>query len=412
MRTYAQSAASQAVLPVEFQSQAEKLEARLGLTVKVTPRAAIRDSAAWARAFENQRKDSRYYELVEDTLREGFDYRYFVLTGESGEIRAVQPFFLLDQDLLAGSGARIGKAASRIRRIWPRFLRMRTLMVGCAAGEGHLDARDDRMRSEIALSLGASIMDYARTLNASLVVFKEFTIEDRAALACLKDYGFTRIPSMPMTRRRLNFSNFEEYMSKALSQKFRAQLRRNCRKSAERAKLEMRVVTDVTPYIEEIYNLYLPVYERSELKFEKLTPEYFSRIGQDMPDKALFFLMMKDGKIVSFNLCLKNGNELCSEYVGFDYALAFDLHLYNVMTKNIMEWAIANGCEFYRSTSLNYEPKYHFRHELEPLDLYVRHASRAVNFIMRRALLYLEPTRNDAMLKRFPNYADLRGNQP
>lgn len=410
MRTFAQGAAGQAVLPVELEPQAQALEARLPLKVEVSPRSGIRNSPAWARAFGNQRKDSRYYELVEETLQEGFDYRYFVLTSEGGEVRAIQPFFLLDQDLLAGSTPRIAKAANLIRRIWPRFLRMRTLMVGCAAGEGHLDANDDRLRSEIARSLAASIMIHARRLKAALVVFKEFTVEDRAALNCLKDRGFARIPSMPMTRRGLNFSNFEEYMSKELSQKFRGQLRRNWRKSAERAKLEMRVVTDITPYIEEIYNLYLPVYERSQLKFEKLTPEYFLRIGRDMPDKALFFLMVKDEKVVSFNLCLKNGKELCSEYVGFDYALAFDLHLYNVMTKNIMEWAIANGFEFYRSTSLNYEPKYHFRHELEPLDLYVRHASPAVNFVMKRALPYLEPTSNDAMLKRFPNYAELRGN--
>ncbi len=108
-------------------------------------------------------------------------------------------------------------------------------------------------------------------------------------------------------------------------------------------------------------------------------------------------------------MCMKNGKELCSEYVGFDYNLAFDLHLYNVMTKGIMEWSIENGFQWYCSTSLNYEPKYHFRHQLDPLDLYVRHISPAVNFIMKRALPFLEPTRRDEMLKKFSNYADLRG---
>jgi hypothetical protein len=58
---------------------------------------------------------------------------------------------------------------------------------------------------------------------------------------------------------------------------------------------------------------------------------------------------------------------------------------------------------------LNYEPKYHFRHQLDPLDLYVRHVSPAVNSVMKRALQYLEPTRRDEMLKKFSNYADLRG---
>ncbi len=410
MEMYGQGAASEAVLPVEWESHTAGLKARAQLTVEVKSSAEIQNTPAWASAFANQRKDSRYYDLVEETIQQGFDYRYFVLTGEGGEVRAIQPFFILDQDLLAGTGQRIGKAANAIRRFWPRFLRMRTLMVGCAAGEGHLDAAGDGKRFEIARSLGAAVMDHARRLKASLIVFKEFTVEDRAALACLKERGFTRIPSMPMTRRRLNFTSFEEYMRNVLSQKFRAQLRRNCKRSAERAKLEMRVVTDIAPYIEEIYRLYLPVYERSHLKFEKLTPEYFRQIGKVMPDKALFFLIIKDEKIVSFNLCLKKDKELCSEYVGFDYSLAFDLHLYNVMTKNIMEWAIANGYQWYCSTSLNYEPKYHFRHQLDPLDLYVRHASSAVNFVMKRALLYLEPTRNDEMLRRFSNFEDLRGN--
>jgi predicted N-acyltransferase len=409
MEPCAGTGANGAVLSVEWESSGVEVRTQAQFQVQVMSRAEIQGSPAWVCAFAGQRKDRRYYELVEDTLRQGFDHRYFVLTGEAGEVQAIQPFFLLDQDLLAGAGPRIARLAEAIRRVWPRFLLMRTLMVGCAAGEGHLDAQDDGTRHAIARGLGSAILGEARRLKAALVVFKEFKAGDRNALACLKERGFTRIPSMPMTRRRLNFTSFEEYMRLALSQKFRAQLRRNCRRSAEHARLEMRVVTDIAPYIEEIYPLYLAVYERSALKFERLTPEYFCGAGQRMPGKTLFFLMMKEGSVVSFNMCFKHGKELCSEYVGFDYSVAFDLHLYNVMTKSIMEWAIDNRYQWYSSTSLNYEPKYHFRHQLDPLDLYVRHTSPIVNFGMKRALQYLEPTRRDEMLKKFSNYADLHG---
>jgi Acetyltransferase (GNAT) domain len=409
VKTCAGTEASGQTLSVEWERIQAGVRARPQLKVAIKTRAEIEGSQAWQRAFAGQRKDRRYFELVEDTLDQGFDHRYFVLTGEDGTVRAIQPFFLLDQDLLAGMGAGIAKLAQAVRRVFPRFLLMRTLMVGCAAGEGHLDAPDESVAFAIASGLGAAIAEQARQLKAGLVVFKEFTAASRAALSCLSGHGFTRVPSMPMTRRRLNFASFEEYMRLALSQKFRGQLRRDCRRSEARAALEMRVVTDATPYIDELYPLYLAVYERSHLKFEKLTREYFCNIGRAMPDKALFFLMMKDGKVVSFNMCLKNGKELCSEYVGFDYEVAFDLHLYNVMTKSIMEWAIDNRYQWYCSTSLNYEPKYHFRHQLDPLDLYVRHVSPVVNFFMKRALPYLEPTRSDAMLKRFSNFADLHG---
>src|SRR5208337_3240809 len=376
-------------------------------TVEIKTRAQIQGTPAWAHAFTGLRKDRRYYELVEDTIHQGFEYRYFVLSDEYGQVRAIQPFFIADQDLLAGMGGGASKAAALIRRIWPRFMRMRTLMVGCAAGEGHLDAEDERGRREIARSLGSTIAGHARQLKASMIVFKEFKAADRAALACLKKHGFTRAPSMPMTRRHLNFASFEDYMRNGLSAKFRAQLRREFRRSAERAQLEMRVVADITPHIDEIYPLYLAVYERSGLHFEKLTPEYFCRIGQTMPEKTVYFMLLYQNKVVAFNLCLLHNDEICSEYVGFDYSVAFDLHLYFVIIRRVMEWALANGYRWYCSTSLNYEPKYHLKHALDPLDLYVRHESPIANFLIKRALRYLEPTRHDAMLKRFRNYKDL-----
>ena len=58
--------------------------------------------------------------------------------------------------------------------------------------------RGTRERVLPARGLGAAIVEQARQLKAALVVFKEFTAGDRDALACLKERGFTRIPSMPI----------------------------------------------------------------------------------------------------------------------------------------------------------------------------------------------------------------------
>jgi hypothetical protein len=344
---------------------------------------------------------------VEDTIDQGFDYQYFALKDEGGEIRAVQPFFINDQDLLAGTGPKIRNLTGYIRRIWPRFMRMRTLMIGCAAGEGHLGAGDEPSRLLLAENLAQALPGHARHLKTKLIVFKEFMAADRPVLRRLQDRGFTRIPSMPMTRVSLGFANFEDYLRNMVSRAMRSKLRRKYKASERRGSLEMRIVTDVTPYIADIYPLYLAVFEKSKLHFEKLTPEYFCQIGQKMPDKVLFFLWFHNGKIVSFNLCMINGKSICTEYIGLDYAVAFDFHLYFIAVRDVMEWAISNGYEWYCSTGLNYEPKYHLRHELDPLDLYVKHTSWAFNFILKSTLSFLEPTRYDRMLRRFSNYKDL-----
>src|ERR1700686_645798 len=114
-----------------------------GGSVEVVSRLEAMQCRHWSNAFGSEAKDRRYYELVEDTIHAEFDYRYFIVRDWKGEISASQPFFMLDQDLLVGAKPRIGQLTNLIRRLWPRFMRARTLMMGCAAGEGHLDGNDE-----------------------------------------------------------------------------------------------------------------------------------------------------------------------------------------------------------------------------------------------------------------------------
>ncbi len=377
--------------------------------MQVLRRAELTRCSFWQSAFARHRKDRRFYELVEDTIHQGFDYRYFAVLDKSGEVRAVQPFLIVDQDLLAGLADRIAKMAGLVRRVWPRFLRLSTLMVGCAVGEGHLDGLDEATHHAIANVLATAIPVHARNLGASLIVLKEFPAKYRAALRCFVKKGFARIPSMPMVSRSIAYHNFDEYVARTLSAKMRNQLRRKFEDAAKAGPIEMALVEDVAPYVDEIYPLYLQVYERSTLHFEKLTKEFFCRLGQSMPDKARFFLWRKEGRIVAFNLCMVQDDAICSEYIGLDYALALDLHLYFVVVRDLMSWAMANGYKSFHSSGLNYDPKYRLRFELDPLDLYVRHTSRIANVLLARVLPLLGPTRYDTNLKRFANFEELYG---
>src|SRR6516165_109755 len=68
-------------------------------TVCVISRRELRTCPYWQRAFASQHKDHRYYDLIDDTIHPEFEYLYFVLKDLQGEIRAIQPFFVLDQDI-------------------------------------------------------------------------------------------------------------------------------------------------------------------------------------------------------------------------------------------------------------------------------------------------------------------------
>ena len=377
--------------------------------VAVISRRELRDCPRWRRAFASQPKDRRYYEIVEDTIHPEFDYRYFAIWNHQGEIQAIQPFFILDQDILAGIHPNFGRLTDAIRLRWPRFMFLKTMMVGCVAGEAHLDDGDDSARAATARSLAGAIVDHARALGARLIVLKEFPDQYRETLSCFVRGGFTRIPSMPHTRLNIAYTDFDDYMQSALNSATRRKLRKKFKAAETDAPIELSVTSDVTSIIDEIYPLYVRVHERSKLRFEKLTKGYFCGLGTAMPDRARFFVWRRHTKAVAFGACIVHGDTLFAEYLGLDYTVALELHLYHYVFRDLVRWAIANGYRWFQSSGLNYDPKLHLRHRLKPVDLYVRHTSPIVNAVMRVALPLLEPTRHDMTLKKFPNYSDLWG---
>lgn len=383
-------------------------KARSPIRVDVMRRVELARLPHWATAFAGCRKDHRYYELVEDTLDQRFEHGCFVLRDAHMEVAGVQPFFLLDQDLAQAVPARPRAIIETMRRVWPRFLVARTLMVGCAAGEGRVEG-DPSTHHATATCLAAGIVEQAGRLGARVIVLKEFPSRYRDALSCFFEHGFSRIPSMPMTKLNIDYGDFEDYARKALNSSTRRKLRKKFGAAARARPIQMTLVDDITPFIDEIYPLYQQVYDRSRLRFEHLTPAYFCEIGRRMSDKASFFVWRQDGRVIAFCLGMFEGDSFYPEYVGFDYAVALEAHLYHYIVRDMISWAIDHGYKWLRSSALNYDPKLHLRHTLDPVDLYVRHVSPTINAALKWLLPWIEPTRYDPVLRKFPNYSELWG---
>src|SRR5215831_18854726 len=307
--------------------------------VNVISRDQLRNCRHWQRAFASQHKDRRYYEIVEDTIHPEFDYWYFAIRNHEDEIQAIQPFFILDQDLLAGIHPNFGRVTDAIRRRWPRFMFMKTMMVGCVAGEAHLDGDNST-----APALAGAIVGHARALRARLIVLKEFPDQYRDTLSCFVRNGFTRIPSMPHTRLNIAYADFDDYMRSALNSATRRKLRKKFKATEYGDPIALSVTNDARPIIDEIYPLYLQVYGRSKLRFEKLTREYLCDLGTRMPDRARFFVWRRDATAVAFGLCMEHGDTLFAEYMGLDYRVALEFHLYHYVFRDLVRWAMASGC--------------------------------------------------------------------
>jgi len=376
------------------------------LSYFVALRDQVRATPLWQNAFAKARKDRRYYDIVEDTMHPEITHRYLMITDQHGH-GSVQPFFITSIDMAEGLQGQPKSWIERVRSYFPGFLKTRVLMVGCVAGEGVLDG-DGAWQRQCVPVFKQALVDEAYKLGAGLIVFKEFRSTHRSTLDALQADGFARVPSMPMTRLHLNFASFDEYMSKVLSSSTRKNLRRKFKAiDASANPLQLTVSNNIAAEVDELYPLYLQIYERSGMHFEKLTKEFLVKLGETMPDRVRYFVWRQNGKPVAFSVTTIDGETICDEYIGIDYASEVASSLYHYTFRDIVTWAIENGLKTYASTGLSYDPKLHLKQELVPLDLYVRHRSPIVNFFMKYVVRFLDPTRQDKTLPEFANYADL-----
>lgn len=350
-------------------------------------------------------KDSRYYEVCEEGLPQAnFHYRYLVLRDRAGATIGVQPLFFTDQDITAGVGAWPRAQIAKVRRLFPRFLTMKMLMVGCTGGEGH----PGFLAPGAAPALFEALRIYSRREKTAIITFKDFPAEHRTQLdEPSKGYGYVRMPSFPSTILKLDFADFDDYVARKLGKAMRKNLRRKFRKVDEETPLTLEVTSDVAGCVDEVHALYLQVLARSDFRFEELTREYFLLLGEKMAERARFFVWRREGRAVAFSACMVHEGTLYDNYLGLDYSVALDLHLYFVTIRDVIDWSIKQGLTSYYSTPLNYDPKLHLRFDLAPLDLYVRHATDWINPFFTRIAPLLEPTRYDKFLPQFANHADL-----
>jgi hypothetical protein len=378
-------------------------------TATVTDGIPSQDYETWVSGFENYTFDHRYYEIIGESLKGQFAHYYLFLRDADGTTRAIQPFLIVRQDIAAGTPAFVRNALARVRRVIPGFLKLRMLMLGCAAAEGDIVLdRVSRSASWTVDALEEILVPVARRLKAALIVFKDYPKHYRQYLDRLCFSGFRRVPSMPAVRMDLDFLDFDDYLNTRLSYATRKNLRRKFRKAQRGPPIDWEVVTDLSPCVDEVYPLYRQTLSRSKFRFQELTRSYFCELGRRMNDRVRFFLWRQEGRVIAFACVIAHDGVLRDTYLGLDYTVALKYHLYFVTWRDIIVWALKNGFHTYHSGPLNYEPKYHLRMALESLDLYVRSPYGCLDPLFKLVLPLLEPVRYDRAIRKFSNAGELR----
>src|SRR5271167_992695 len=88
----------------------------------VSSRVPERDAETWAAGWQHQANDHRYYELTHDALGHQFGHYYLLLQDHTRTTRAIQPFLIVNQDLVTGMPKPFRRMMDKIRQHFPSTL--------------------------------------------------------------------------------------------------------------------------------------------------------------------------------------------------------------------------------------------------------------------------------------------------
>lgn len=192
--------------------------------------------------------------------------------------------------------------------------------------------------------------------------------------------GYAKGLTCPKCALKVRWNTFEEYLND-LRSNYRYRFKKALKKSEG---LRLRYLKDGSEFTREMYALYEQTYNRSRLRIEKLSYEFF---------KGKFFkifVLEDDEAVRGFVQLLEIGDELVFEFVGLDYTVNQKYDTYLAMLMEIIRYGINGGFKSIDFGQTADDAKLKLGCEYEYLYAYLHHKNPILNAICKRLAPRLE----------------------
>jgi hypothetical protein len=221
----------------------------------------------------------------------------------NGRIVAAAPIARIEVDAERLTHGLFRTLIKGVRKVYPGFLRTALMICGTPLSVGNPPVRHPQ---ELDLApmlerLAGLLEQLGRSEDAPWLAFKEFP-GDQLADAHRALYGngsfWFIAPSEPNSALSIEWSSYDEYLGDLRSH-YRYKIR-----SAARTLARDGVNVDVVPlaegYDRTLHPLYEAVVDRAAVQLERLTPEFFTGLGQTYGDAAQLIRFSRDGKVIGW----------------------------------------------------------------------------------------------------------------
>ncbi|RKS86087.1 peptidoglycan biosynthesis/recognition protein [Orbus hercynius] len=239
-------------------------------------------------------------------------------------------------------------------RIWGKWLCFKTAFIGTTVSEYAL-LPSDMIAQTIAQVLKA---DYAKKY-AFLIVKdlpnQSLLLDDRANTTSavlaqqLKQQQFIAVEGQALAFVPCDFASIDEYLSR-LSYSRRKNFRRKL-KAAKDLDVRIKHSGDACFFehaeLDYYYQLYLNVYQQSDIHFDLLSPQFFQTLLQDKRNNSVIFTYYHNDQLIGYNICFIVNETLVDKYVGFVYPDSYDFNLYYVSWFYNLQFMLDKQLKYY-----------------------------------------------------------------
>lgn len=312
--------------------------------------------------LRDEPEGAEFYQAFQTARLDDFSFGYFAVY-RAGALVTVAPYFVMD---------------FRLNTLLPNGWLKRSLSgirfkLACI---GHPTVDAGRIHGEVSGETLAAI-SAALEKKGSLLAYKGF--DENLPLK-----GFVAAKGLPVPVLSIGPDYYQ-----AMKSDRRNLLKRKLKKAAALRYEECAGLPD--HLVAKVYQLYLNTWQKAELKFEKLTPEYFANTSR-LSHYLLFFL---DDELIGFTQLIGKGRHLVNRYIGLDYARSHDYGLYFAMFIRTVEFGIREGFTEIELGATSYEFKRILGAHQVPTWNHYRHKNPLVNWLLGKLRSVLEPSASE-----------------
>lgn len=375
----------------------EKLCGSMNLRVEIITDITQISFEAWSRVYPRVFESYFFLKTLQESGLEQFEWHY-ILIYDAQELVGAAPCFLMHYPLDTTVQGPIKSIFLKIKEKFPHFLELKALVCGLPMGQGRIGAIKNP--GAVIRAICEAMESLAASRKVSVLGFKDFGLRECEWLDALQDDGYYKFESMPSTEMTVPYRSFDEYV-KTLNRASREGLKRKLKKIDQAAPLLMEIRDRLSgDELDQVHALYTQtLLKHGEMSFEIMTKDFFRLISDHMPDETRYFLWRLDGRVVAFAFCFVSAERMIDYYLGFDYSLAYDLHLYFIRFRDLMKWCILNKIPVYEMGNTGYEAKRRLGFKYIRLFVYAKHRNKAVNPFFHLLCRCLRPENFDATFK-------------